>query len=286
MNGSPYVFISYAHLDSNIVLPCIEAMKKSGIELWYDNGIQAGSEWPEYIAEKVVSCTKFVLFVSNAYLQSQNCKRELNFAISQKKNILSIFIEEVHLSPGMEMQLGTYQAIYRNRFTSVDAFHNSLCTEQYFDECRKSGVSYATPSGSTASNSSYSSPQTQSFGTTPSSQTASTSSAASQTYAFGTNASGASTAGASFANFFTNTSQATYAAPSSIPIKNRFLAAFLAIFFGTFGIHKFYLNQIKFGVFYLIFFWTYIPFFLGLIEGFRLLFASKEKLEQKYKCKF
>ena len=86
-----YVFISYAHKDASVVLPCVEAMKQSGICLWYDEGIEAGSEWPEFIAEKVVGCCKFVLFVSDAYLDSQNCKRELNFAISRKKDILTVF---------------------------------------------------------------------------------------------------------------------------------------------------------------------------------------------------
>ena len=135
-NNNSYVFISYAHKDSAIVLPCIEAMKKKGVNLWYDEGIAAGSEWPEYIAQKVVGCAKFVLFISNAYLQSQNCKRELNFAISRKKDILSVYIQDVNLSPGMEMQLGTYQAIYRNRFDSAIQFHNAMANEPYFDGCR------------------------------------------------------------------------------------------------------------------------------------------------------
>ena len=138
MSNSPYVFISYAHLDSSVVIPCINAMKKFGINTWYDEGIQAGSEWPEYIAERVVECTKFVLFVSKANLNSQNCKRELNFAISRKKDILTIYIEDVQLSPGMEMQLGTYQAIYKNRYSDDLSFYNILCTEQYFDECKTS----------------------------------------------------------------------------------------------------------------------------------------------------
>ena len=137
MNSEKYVFVSYAHKDSAVVLPCVEAMKKNNINLWFDEGIQAGSEWPEYIAEKVMSCSKFVLFVSRAYLESQNCKRELNFAISQKKDVLSVFIEEVTLSPGMEMQLGTYQSIFKNRFTNDKAFHDSLSSEKWFNPCKK-----------------------------------------------------------------------------------------------------------------------------------------------------
>ena len=132
----PYVFISYAHLDEEKVLPAIHAMKQAGIRLWYDEGIEAGSEWPEFIAEKVMNCTKFVLFISDAYLQSQNCKRELNFAISRKKDILSVYLHDVALSPGMEMQLGTYQAFFRNRFPNPNAFHNALCSGPSFRPCR------------------------------------------------------------------------------------------------------------------------------------------------------
>ena len=136
VDNKPYVFISYAHKDSAVVLPCINALQQNNINLWYDEGIQAGSEWPEYIAEKVLNCEKFVLFISKAYLASQNCKRELNFAISRKKDILSIFIEDVELSPGMEMQLGTYQSIFKNRFANDAAFHTSVSNEQWFDSCR------------------------------------------------------------------------------------------------------------------------------------------------------
>ena len=72
----PYIFISYAHANSDVVLPILNAMKADGISLWFDEGIVAGSEWPEYIAEKVVECHKFILFMSNAYAVSQNCKKQ------------------------------------------------------------------------------------------------------------------------------------------------------------------------------------------------------------------
>ena len=140
IQNTPYVFVSYAHKDANVVLPCIDALKRKNINVWYDEGIQAGSEWPEYIAEKVVYCTKFILFISRAYLASQNCKRELNFAISKKKELLSIFIEDVELSPGVEMQLGTYQSLFKNRFISDDAFRTSLCNEHWFDDCKTNGA--------------------------------------------------------------------------------------------------------------------------------------------------
>lgn len=237
MENKPYVFISYAHMDSDVVLPCVNAMKQSGISLWYDEGIEAGSEWPEFIAEKVVSCTKFVLFISRAYLNSQNCKRELNFAISRKKDILSIFLEDVELSPGMEMQLGTYQAIYRKRFQSASAFHDSLCGEFYFNECRQNKTAYTGPQEQPRTVGASSAPRPQ-------------------------------------------------AAPATaLPVKNRIVAALLALFLGGLGVHKFYLKQPWLGILYLVFFWAYIPGIVSFIEGIIMLFTTDEQFEKKYKCK-
>lgn len=58
--------------------------------------------------------------------------------------------------------------------------------------------------------------------------------------------------------------------------KNKFVAAILAIFLGSFGIHKFYLGQTGKGVLYLLFFWTIIPGIIGIIEGIGYLLKSDE----------
>lgn len=51
--------------------------------------------------------------------------------------------------------------------------------------------------------------------------------------------------------------------------KNRVVAILLAVFFGTFGVHRFYLGDIKKGVLYLVFCWTMIPFFVGLYDAIK-----------------
>jgi TM2 domain-containing membrane protein YozV len=65
-------------------------------------------------------------------------------------------------------------------------------------------------------------------------------------------------------------------------MERRVIAALLAIFAGTFGIHKFYLGKVGQGLLYLIFFWTGIPTVLGWIEGFNYLSTSDENFERKY----
>ncbi len=41
------MFVCYAHADKNIVYPEIRWLHDQGINLWYDEGISAGAEFPE-----------------------------------------------------------------------------------------------------------------------------------------------------------------------------------------------------------------------------------------------
>lgn len=64
--------------------------------------------------------------------------------------------------------------------------------------------------------------------------------------------------------------------------KNKIVAALLALFLGGFGIHKFYLGRIGWGVIYLLFCWTAIPALIALVEFVLLLIMSDERFAQKY----
>jgi TM2 domain-containing membrane protein YozV len=52
--------------------------------------------------------------------------------------------------------------------------------------------------------------------------------------------------------------------------KDPTVAVLLSLFLGAFGAHKFYMGKTGMGILYLIFSWTTIPAFLGLVEAFTL----------------
>ena len=60
----PYIFISYAHKDSERVLPIIESLAEKGFRVWYDAGIEAGTEWPDYIAENLENAAVVMALLS------------------------------------------------------------------------------------------------------------------------------------------------------------------------------------------------------------------------------
>ena len=108
----PFIFVSYAHADSHIVYPIIKELYDSGILLWYDEGIEVGEEWPQKIADRILNCSKFMVFVSPAASKSNHVRQEINYANSKHKPILPIHLGPTKLSPGMEMTLSVYQSIF------------------------------------------------------------------------------------------------------------------------------------------------------------------------------
>lgn len=64
--------------------------------------------------------------------------------------------------------------------------------------------------------------------------------------------------------------------------KSKVAAGLLGIFLGSFGIHKFYLGKIGWGIVYLLFCWTYIPAIVGFIEGIVYLASNEERFHMKY----
>ena len=122
----PFIFISYAHKDKELVWPVIDHMMKDGYRVWYDDGIHPGTEWDEFIATKISICEYFVAFISDNYINSDNCKDELNYARDNVENKLLIYLQEVSLPKGMEMRLGRIQAIHKSNLRNENVFYNKL----------------------------------------------------------------------------------------------------------------------------------------------------------------
>lgn len=62
--------------------------------------------------------------------------------------------------------------------------------------------------------------------------------------------------------------QAWFYAAFQAQQKDELLGFLLAFFFGTFGLHHFYLGRTGLGIVYCVFFWTGIPALAGFIESF------------------
>lgn len=116
--NNPYVFVSYAHKDNEKVLDLIKLLKRKMCRIWYDEGLTPGGSWNDDLANYISKCECVIIIITNNSIQSQYVKSELNYAISLNKKIYPVFLENVELSAGLAMMLGTTQYIHINDLES------------------------------------------------------------------------------------------------------------------------------------------------------------------------
>ncbi len=64
--------------------------------------------------------------------------------------------------------------------------------------------------------------------------------------------------------------------------KSRGVAIILALFLGGFGVHRFYLGRMKSAILMLIFFWTFIPAIIALVDVVRFLMMKDQDFQNRY----
>ncbi len=106
-----HLFICYSHQDVAVIEQEAEWLRRQGFKLWYDDHIAAGHAWSEELAEAITNASAVLYFVSAHSATSAYCMDELHFAKDQQVPVFPIEIEEVSLSPGLRLTLGTKQFI-------------------------------------------------------------------------------------------------------------------------------------------------------------------------------
>ncbi len=134
--SEPYIFISYAHRDEELVIPIIERLIDDGYRVWCDEGIVPGSEWDEYIAEHIVKCSCMISMISKEYMASKNCRDELKFARNENKEQLLIYLHSTNLTKGMRMRLDTIQAVFKYAYKDEEKFYKKLYEAHILAPCQ------------------------------------------------------------------------------------------------------------------------------------------------------
>ena len=138
-----YIFISYAHKDSAIVVPLIANMRKSGFHVWYDNGIETGTEWPDYIQTRLEKSAAVLVFISKHSVESVNCRNEINFALMKHKAMIVVHLEETELKYGMGLQLNGIQSVSMFKYAKMSKFFEELISIPLLQVCREKNESPA-----------------------------------------------------------------------------------------------------------------------------------------------
>lgn len=129
--GDDYIYISYAHLDSNLVFPDIEIFHDKGYNIWYDQGIAQAMTGLEDMEKALSDCSLLVAFISNNSIDSYNVLREINFALAEKIPVVPIFLEETELPPELMFSLGMARSVLKYAMSDND--YIDFCTKIFAD---------------------------------------------------------------------------------------------------------------------------------------------------------
>ncbi len=98
------VFVSYAHADIASVEKIIKALKEvPDVKVWYDSNLRGGEHYFSVIAESILKNDYFVFVVSSTSVHSDWCLHELEFAMSEKRKIIAIWIENTDIPAGVKL---------------------------------------------------------------------------------------------------------------------------------------------------------------------------------------
>lgn len=110
-----YVFVCYAHSDADTVYVDLVELDRHGVNIWYDEGIPAGSSWRGEIAAAIKGAERLVYFISSASLKSSHCLREVDYAITHDIEIIPVYLEEIELPGELELVLNRVHGLFREK---------------------------------------------------------------------------------------------------------------------------------------------------------------------------
>lgn len=88
------IFISYSRRDTEYVKSLVDALRKQGFEVWFDNNIRTGTDWDDTIESELKNADAIVLILSKTSVASDNVKDEISYAMGLDKPVNPIKIEE------------------------------------------------------------------------------------------------------------------------------------------------------------------------------------------------
>ena len=113
--SEPYVFVCYSHKDAETVYADLLQLKDAGINIWYDEGIAAGSSWRAEIAAAIQGASRLLFFISETSLVSSHCLREVDFAVKHDIDIVPVYVDESVLPAELELVLNRVHALFRKQ---------------------------------------------------------------------------------------------------------------------------------------------------------------------------
>ena len=107
-----YAFISYSSVNRASADALNDLLKRNGIKSWMAPGdIPPGKAYADSITDALKQCACFVLLLTEHSQSSEWVSKELERAVSYKKPIIPVMLEDFELDGKFELYIGEYQIV-------------------------------------------------------------------------------------------------------------------------------------------------------------------------------
>ena len=126
MNDRDYIFISYKGEDAE-VLSFIHRLEDAGFRLWYDVRLLAADEWAEVVEKHIRNSGYFLTLVTEDFLRSPWCEKEVLTARSGGVPVLVVFLCDARLPRQLRSAFQNVPVLERNDYADEEMFFEALC---------------------------------------------------------------------------------------------------------------------------------------------------------------
>ena len=88
-----HIFISYSHKDTTYARGLADHLRSMGFDIWIDERLDYGSQWPHEIQRQLDSCDAFLLIMTSRSFASDWVQSELQRAKRKSKPIFPLLLE-------------------------------------------------------------------------------------------------------------------------------------------------------------------------------------------------
>jgi DNA-binding response OmpR family regulator len=94
LRDTRYVFMSYASVDRERVLPIVDHLEAAGVHVWLDrHEITGGQNYGAQIVQSIRSCAAVLVACSKASLESRNVRQEIQLAWKYQRPYVPLLLE-------------------------------------------------------------------------------------------------------------------------------------------------------------------------------------------------
>lgn len=137
--NDPFLFISYAHNDSKIVRSIISQLQHDLYRVWYDEGIAPAVEYEPEILGRIRESVCGIFFISENFLRSDWCRKEMCVCIESGTELLLVFLEGKEAPENYQeffkISEKNAEIVSKKQHVFWDNYHNKRSFYSKLEEC-------------------------------------------------------------------------------------------------------------------------------------------------------